>query len=406
MAFRAEQQRYREMQQAEARRQLEQSQAATSCLRSEECASGFVCAGGRCVRDDYQGSTISGGTGGSSTGCGAGIGGDEGYGGAGDSGDGGSGGCGGNTGGTGGSSGGFWAGSQTCGSTSAGDCRAGSIAFGGPGLVDSRGGGGGDCGKTCCRCGTGGCACYAGDCPPPRPSCSRFCTEAKGAGVNVKSCGPKECDRCEYCDDSGGEAECKRRSYDSDCACDGRCTGCDTCSPSGNCLTKPCPPPPPKEEPEGEEEELPCKPTCANGQCGCDNSGSSQGTDYRCYLLASDGSVISQGGCHGNCDVRVVGAGCTVYPCGGDLSEDDFITILDARGTQDSCFFGTRPCVDPIICSKPGCPGSNCYTALLVPWYGPGTGGPPPGVGKTPEEPLTSPLDKLPPKFPAGWGFE
>ena len=209
---------------------LQEQQARTRCFDSEDCASGFACVGGRCEYVDPTGATGDGGT----AGCGAGPGGSGGAGGGGTGGSG----CGGPAASSGGSSSVTLA---VCNTSGAGSCRS-SRGSQSPGSGGG-GGGGGSCGDTCCRCGTSGCACFAGECPPPPERCSRFCTEASGLGSRVMNCGPKDCGQCNYCDDSSGLAVCKQDSPGADCRCGYECPGCMQCSFSGNCLIKNCPPP-------------------------------------------------------------------------------------------------------------------------------------------------------------------
>ena len=242
----------------------------TRCSESSQCGSGFACVGGRCIQTLPSGGLDDSGN---FLNCGADIGGDGLPGGSGSSG--GGGGCG----GPGNTSGGGSASLGTiygCGTASGGSCtntRGPSNSGSGSG-----GGGGGSCGARCCRYGNDGWGCYDGQCPPPPPTCSRFCSEAEGLGANVITCNAKKCDICEYCDDSDGAPTCKRRSYDVDCRCDYQCPGCMQCSSTGGCLIKNCPPqePPPPA--------LDCEPKCTT-VWNCDESGDGCVTYEKCEDL-------------------------------------------------------------------------------------------------------------------------
>ena len=235
------------------------------CSDSSQCASGFICSGGKCIKDTQSETWNS---------CGGGITGDS----SGGSG-GGSVGCGGDATSSSGASIG------SCNTASAGDCSSSRGTEGG----DNTGGGGGCCGTSCCQCDTSGCYCHCGECPPPPPSCSRFCTEAIGLGSNVKSCGPKACGICEYCDELKGST-CQPKTETYDCRCGYKCPGCNECSVGGNCLISPCDNEKVDEKPERDPEDK-CEPICTTSEVCVTNTTTGTvtcGLVQQCADLAED----------------------------------------------------------------------------------------------------------------------
>lgn len=225
----------------------------TGCFGSNQCAVGYACIGGRCVKTDEAG----GGSGGSYSGSSNGAGGYY----------------------PGGSCGSGTDGSVSGdGSIGTGSCATSSSSSGGPvGCTvptcgeGSNGYGGFDsdcCGTRCCRyqAGVGGVPtvnCYCGNCPGfTGDPCSSDADCASGVCINGRCADPKRCvSFCyEYYEANGDFAA----GCSSDDVCD-ECTECGGSSSSGDYCTQKADAPP----------------------CHCD-----PGSVGDCDLCADDGSVI------------------------------------------------------------------------------------------------------------------
>ena len=250
--------------------------SSSECVDSSDCASGWRCSGGKCrpPRNSAGGGHIANndqGCGGSPTFDVAGLGG-------GSSGGGGGGGnCGAGTGtGSSGSDASFGAfGRQDAGGCTKSGCGGdegnGVTLKSASGSGGGGGGGGGSpngcCGQSrCCRVSAYGTQCFCGNCPPPPPTCNRFCGALfQSQGETSAGCPPgSTCDECSTCTIYGN---CVPISG-GNCRCGGSgCGDCQSCTESGECKSSssncgPPPSPPPGNDPGGNDPD-PCAPKCS-----------------------------------------------------------------------------------------------------------------------------------------------
>lgn len=224
------------------------------------------------------------------------------------------------------------------------------------------------CGKgRCCRLGSV-VQCFCGECPPPPQRCSKFCTSYLSAnGTSAPGCtGENTCDECSFCTDLGNFAgtACIPKSGSGPCWCgDGigrSCTTCEKCDEDGTCSSDfancvPTPLPPIVED-EGTPEADPCAGVCTTlTVCGsqpdppcppkssCRQSGTITVGSQTCRLFEQ-------------CNKSEVPAECGFCDC----NCDNDCPSCQLCGSNGKCYPDPNcpSCNDGVIC--PNSPGDEC----------------------------------------------
>jgi len=220
----------------------------------------------------------------------------------------------------------------------------------------------------CCRFTGFGVQCFCGECPPPPQRCSKFCTSYLSAnGTSAPGCtGENTCDECSSCTDLGGFAgtACIPKSGSGPCWCgDGigrSCTTCEKCDEDGTCSSDfancvPTPLPPIVED-EGTPEADPCAGVCTTltvcdsepdppcpPKSSCRQSGTITVGSRTCRLFEQ-------------CDKSGVPAECGFCDC----NCDDDCPSCQLCGSNGKCYPDPDcpSCNDGVIC--PNSPGDEC----------------------------------------------